>query len=183
MQCVQHGSPAADFINRGFPAYAPSASLNHTRLFAIDLKKKEKVRIIDGLGEQASGVALVLDENGNARKAYTGHWWAAGDLYEIDLAGPTRNAVTTADNSPGVAVDGAGTAYVADHIADTLYKVDLKSRSRREAVKSTKGAFSPFGIALDSDNGVLYVSTYEGQLWRFSLSILQSPELIEIETA
>ncbi|GAA5614706.1 hypothetical protein Spla01_05909 [Streptomyces platensis] len=56
------------------------------------------------------------------------------------------------------------------------------SGERREAVKSAKGAFSPFGIALDSDNGVIYVSTYEGQLWRFSLSVLQSPELIEIVT-
>ncbi|MEV5880223.1 hypothetical protein AB0L75_39715 [Streptomyces sp. NPDC052101] len=153
------------------------------QLFAVDLKKKEKEMIIDGLGLQASGVALVLDEDGKARKAYTGHWWTTGDMYEIDLDNRTKRSVTKADNSPDMAVDGAGTAYVPEHLADILYKVDLQSGERRAAVKSTKGEFSPFGVALDNDNGVIYVSTYEGQLWRFSLSVLQSPELIEIMTS
>ncbi|MEW2579651.1 Vgb family protein [Streptomyces syringium] len=169
-------------LDRNGKAYITDAGT--AELFEVDLKKKEKKSIIGELGEQVSGVALVLDENGKAQKAYTGHWWAAGDLFEIDLtaATPTKQPVTKADYSPDVAVDGAGTAYVCDHSADILYKVDLKSRKRREAVKSAAGAFSPFGIALDTDNGVAYVCTYEGQLWRFSLSTLQSPELIEIVT-
>jgi hypothetical protein len=50
------------------------------------------------------------------------------------------------------------------------------------AVKSKSGAFSALGVALDSDNGVVYVSTWEGQLWRFSLRVLQSPELVEVTT-
>ncbi|MEU2512661.1 Vgb family protein [Streptomyces syringium] len=169
-------------LDRNGKAYITDVA--NAELLEVDLKKKEKKSIISGLGDQASGVALVLDENGKARKAYTGHWWAAGDLFEIDLAGssPTKQPVTKADYSPGLAVDGTGTAYVCDHSADILYTVDLEGRKRREAVKPSAGAFSPFGIALDTDNGVAYVCTYEGQLWRFSLSVLQSPELIEIVT-
>ncbi|MFJ9620097.1 Vgb family protein [Streptomyces noursei] len=168
-------------LDRNGKAYITDS--DRGQLLAVDLKKKEKKIITDGLGLQASGVGLVLDEDGNASKAYTGHWWKTGELWEIDLGNnPTKRPVANADNSPHMVVDDAGTAYVPEHLADILYKVDPDSGERRAAVKSAKGAFSPFGVALDSDNGVIYVSTYEGQLWRFSLSVLQSPELIEIVT-
>jgi Tfp pilus tip-associated adhesin PilY1 len=66
-------------------------------------------------------------------------------------------ADSSARRSGGLALDGAGAAYVG-------------------------GNFSPLGVTLDSVHEVVYVSTCEGQLWRFSLRVLQSPEPIEIRT-
>ncbi|CAM5684158.1 hypothetical protein SFUMM280S_04784 [Streptomyces fumanus] len=42
-------------------------------------------------------------------------------------------------------------------------------------VVKSSGAFSPLGVALDSVHRVVYVSTHEGQLWRFSLRVLEEP--------
>jgi sugar lactone lactonase YvrE len=136
--------------------------------------------IIDGLGSSTSGVAL--DGKG---KAYTGHWNHDGPLWEVDLDKREKRAVTltpSAVRSGDIALDGKGTAYVSDHWRDRLYKVRLDSGHQTEAVKPRSGSFSPLGVALDSDNGVVYVSTWEGQLWRFSLRVLQSPELVEVTT-
>ncbi|WP_147267385.1 YncE family protein [Streptomyces sp. SDr-06] len=150
------------------------------KLFAVDLGKKDtKKLIVDGLGPSTSGATL--DGNG---KAYTGNWNHVGNLWEVDLLAdrPTKRAVTALSRQSGdIALDGAGTAYISDHWGDVLYKVDLASGAQRVAVKAT-GSFSALGVALDLDNGVLYVSTWEGQLWRFALRVLQSPELIEITT-
>ncbi|MWA16049.1 YncE family protein [Streptomyces sp. BA2] len=150
------------------------------KLFAVDVEKKDaKKLIVDQLGSSTSGAAL--DGNG---KAYTGNWNHVGNLWEVDLRAdpPSKRSVATLSRqSCDVALDGAGTAYVSDHWGDVLYKVDLATGAQHVAVKAT-GSFSALGLALDSSNGVLYVSTWEGQLWRFSLRVLQTPELIEITT-
>jgi sugar lactone lactonase YvrE len=150
------------------------------KLFAVDVEKKDaKKLVVDNLGSSTSGAAL--DGNG---KAYTGNWNHVGDLWEVDLLAdpPTKRSVATLSRQSGdIALDGAGTAYVSDHWGDVLYKVDLATGAQHVAVKAT-GSFSALGVALDSSNGVLYVSTWEGQLWRFSLRVLRSPELIEITT-
>ncbi|MFE1772425.1 hypothetical protein [Streptomyces sp. NPDC059008] len=76
------------------------------QLFEVDLAKKQKRMIVDGLGASASGVAL----DGNGR-AYTGHWNDAGDLYEVDLAKRTKRVVVPLSHaSCDIALDGAGKA-------------------------------------------------------------------------
>lgn len=151
------------------------------QLIEVSLAEGNKTQVIaDGLGLTTSGVAL--DGKG---KAYTGHWYADGPLWEIDLASRNKRTVTPASfpwYSCDIALDGAGTIFASDHARDCLYKVRLDTGGQTVAVKPKSGAFSPLGIALDSDNGVVYVSTWEGQLWRFSLRVLQSPELIEVTT-
>ncbi|MFE6365895.1 hypothetical protein ACFVP3_38760 [Streptomyces sp. NPDC057806] len=150
------------------------------KLFAVDVEKKDaKKLIVDQLGPSTSGAAL--DGNG---KAYTGNWNHVGNLWEVDLLAdpPSKRSVATLTRQSGdIALDGAGTAYISDHWGDVLYKVDLTTGAQHVAVKAT-GNFSALGVALDSRNGVLYVSTWEGQLWRFPLRVLQTPELIEITT-
>ncbi|MFV0132385.1 hypothetical protein ACLGIH_03835 [Streptomyces sp. HMX87] len=153
------------------------------KLFEVDLQKKEEEpkKLAEDLGTTTSAVAL--DGKG---KAYTGNQDETGSLREIDLTAtpsvkPRLVAKSSTRRSGGIALDGAGAAYVGDHWTDVLYRVDLASGKEREAVKAS-GHFSPRGVALDGVNGVVYVSTWEGQLWRFSLRVLQSPELIEITT-
>ncbi|MGW0734514.1 hypothetical protein [Streptomyces sp. NPDC002851] len=148
------------------------------KLFAVDLERKDQKELIaDGLGQSTTGVAL--DGKG---KAYTGHW-NRGDLWEVNLPPDAPGKRQVAEDSGayfGIALDGR-TAYAGEHLDDCLYKVDLGTGKRSIAVRKTGGNFSPLGLALDSDNAVLYVTTYEGgQLWRFSLGVLRSPELIEI---
>lgn len=151
------------------------------QLIEVRLEEENRTQVItDGLGSSTSGVAL--DGKG---KAYTGHWDADGPLWEVDLTNRQTRPVTPTSfpwHSCDIALDGEGTAYASDHARDCLYKVRLDSGDQTMAVKSRSGAFSALGVALDSDNGVVYVSTWEGQLWRFSLRVLQSPELVEVTT-
>jgi DNA-binding beta-propeller fold protein YncE len=153
------------------------------QLIEVRLEEEHGIRVIaEGLKPSTSGVAL--DGKG---KAYTGHWNDDGALWEVDLANRTSRPVPPAGtsfpwHSCGIALDGEGTAYASDHARDCLYKVRLDTGAQALAVKSRSGNFSALGVALDSDNGVVYVSTWEGQLWQFSLRVLQSAELIEVTT-
>ncbi|MFI8169862.1 hypothetical protein ACIGAN_26400 [Streptomyces sp. NPDC085931] len=153
------------------------------KLCEVDLHTKTQRTIIsEGLGSSTSAVAL--DGRG---KAYTGNRDAAGSMRQIDLRAdtpaPQTMPVISQWCSGGIALDmtGRGRAYVTDHVNDVLYTVDLATGKERESVKAT-GAFSPLGIALDDLHGLVYAGTWEGQLWRFPLRVLQSPELIEITT-
>ncbi|MGW1376967.1 hypothetical protein ACWD6P_22230 [Streptomyces sp. NPDC002446] len=146
------------------------------QLLEVDLAAKQKKMIIDGLGPSTSEVAL----DGNGR-AYTGHWNDAGALYEVDLAKRTKRVVATLSHvSCGIALDGVGKAYVSDHGSDRLHEVHLADGARREVVKPKSGAFSPLGVAVDSVNSMIYVCTWEGQLWRFSQRVVQSPGTVEV---
>ncbi|MEU9554338.1 hypothetical protein [Streptomyces fumanus] len=153
-------------------------------LYEVDVRSKDSQpkKLAEGLGNLTS--AVDLDGSG---KAYTGNLDETHSLREIDIeAGTSREprpvAPSSTQRSGGLALDGAGAAYVGDHLNDVLYRVDLASGREREVVVKAGGAFSPLGVALDSVHRVVYVSTHEGQLWRFSLRVLESPELIEIRT-
>ncbi|GHE54062.1 hypothetical protein GCM10018785_24410 [Streptomyces longispororuber] len=75
-----------------------------------------------------------------------------------------------------------------------LFQVDLRQQGEPQqladglgtpttaAVRTVSGAFAPHGVPLDGTTGTVYATTWEGQLWRFSLHALQSRELIEIKT-
>ncbi|WP_267244292.1 YncE family protein [Streptomyces sp. PR69] len=80
-----------------------------------------------------------------------------------------------------MALDGTGKAYVSDHYSDRMYEVHLSDGAQREVVKASSGAFSPLGVAWDSGSRMLYISTWEGQLWRISQRALQSPGMVEIK--
>ncbi|WP_282794949.1 YncE family protein [Streptomyces sp. CC224B] len=154
------------------------------KLYQVDLRttKTEPKKLADDLGTSTTAVAL--DGTG---KAYTGNRDQTGSMREVDLqADPPDNtrrvAPSSGFRSGGIAVDGTGTIYAGDHWVDTLYTIDLTTGRERVAVKTVSGAFSPLGITLDSADAALYVSTWEGQLWRFSLQVLRSPELLEITT-
>jgi sugar lactone lactonase YvrE len=152
------------------------------KLYEADLRQRDEQPklLVEGLGGSTSAVAL--DGKG---KAYTGNRDGIASLREVDLTATPRTvrsvAASSTRRSGGLVLDGAGGAYVGDHWVDLLYRVDLAGGKEREAVKAV-GQFSPLGVTLDSVNGVVYVSTYEGQLWGFSLRVLQSSELIEITT-
>ena len=152
------------------------------KLFEVDLQSTEAApRQLVELGTSTSAVAL----DGRARRtpATLTRRGACGKSTSRPLHPASRVGW------PGLPCGGAvasrwtaRAAYVADHWVDMLYRVDLASGKERDAVKARSGSFSPLGVTLDSAHGMVYVSTWEGQLWRFSLRVLQSPELIEITT-
>ncbi|MEU9102449.1 YncE family protein [Streptomyces sp. NPDC048361] len=151
-------------------------------LYEVDLRSHGQPKLIArDLGASTSAVAL--DGQG---KAYTGNRDSEGSMRQVDLrAEPPVTPQVLPGASPlrsgGIVLDGAGSAYVTDHWKDVLYTVDLATGREREAVRAA-GAFSPLGVALDRVHGLVYAGTWEGQLWRFPLRVLQGPELIEITT-
>ncbi|WP_280276829.1 hypothetical protein [Nocardia wallacei] len=137
------------------------------KLFAVDLETNEKKTLTEGIGH-AAGIAL----NGTG-KAYIGQKDGDRNLYEVDLDTGAKRLLTTLVNASTtrVELDGAGKAYVADHVQGGLYEVDLANGAKR-VVATGLGAAN--GLAVDSGNGHVYVSNQAGELWRLSQRALRT---------
>ncbi|WP_150241269.1 YncE family protein [Nocardiopsis quinghaiensis] len=135
------------------------------KLIEIDLNSEstEEQRTWDVLG--AAGVAL------NGGKAYIGQY-NSGGLYEVDLKaehGTPQRVATNLGHSVRVALDGTVNAYVSDPANGKLHEVvvaDGEAKGRQHVVADDLGRVC--GVALDRDNGCVYVSNREGKLLRIS---------------
>lgn len=144
------------------------ASWHDGHLTAVGLPGGEKTTIATGLGAGIAGVAL--DGRG---KAYVGRKDGGGILHEVDLSAGTHRAVTSLAGASTirVALDGAGRAYTIDHVNGRLYEITLADGAQR-VVASGLGTCE--GLALDTVNGWIYVSNFEGQLWQINQRAAQA---------
>jgi hypothetical protein len=136
--------------------YAASGTLIE---FDLNSEPAKKTNTWGGV-PYAAGVAL------NGGKAYIGQY-AAGKLYELDLKreGATPQVVATnLGTSVRVALDGAVNAYVSDS-GGKLHEVvvaDGEAKGRWRVVAD--GIGTVYGVALDRDKGLIYVSNQQGKL-------------------
>ncbi|MGW8380611.1 hypothetical protein [Streptomyces sp. ODS28] len=152
---------------------------DHQKLIAVDPANGEQTPVAEDLGAGPSGVAM--DGDGTA---YVGHRDGTGPLWRIDLRqGAKTEVATVSRTSPRIALDGAGRAYVSDHLGDRLHEVHLADGAQRVAATGGGGvSFSPVGLALDRTGGWLYVATWEGQLWRISQRAVRGPGAVNVKT-
>ncbi|KPC66920.1 YncE family protein [Streptomyces chattanoogensis] len=162
-------------VAKGMYAYGVALDLSDKKAYVTDVYNGQLVKI-DLASEpaakqrtwdvtRAAGVAL------NGGKAYVGQYDSNG-LYEVDLKaeGGTPKAVATKlGYSVRVALDGAANAYVSDSSSGKLHEVvvaDGEAKGLQRVVADGLGTVC--GLALDRDNGWIYVSNREGKLLRIS---------------
>ena len=135
------------------------------KLIEFDLNSKPAAKKRTWDVPRAAGVAL------NGGKAYIGQYDRDG-LYEVDLTadgGTPQVVATKLGYSMRVALDGAVNAYVSDWSGHQLHEVvvaDGEAKGRQRVVADGLGQVC--GVALDRDNGLIYVSNREGKLLRIS---------------
>ncbi|MFI6574816.1 YncE family protein [Nocardiopsis sp. NPDC050513] len=139
--------------------------VEHGKLIEFDLNIQPAERRRTWDVPRAAGVAL------NGGKAYVGQY-DLGGLYEVDLrsdGGAPQVVATNLGRSVRLALDGATHAYVSDSGGGRLHEVvaaDGEARGLRRVVADGLGTVA--GVALDRDNGLIYVSNRQGTLSRIS---------------
>jgi DNA-binding beta-propeller fold protein YncE len=131
------------------------------KLIEFDLSGESAVEQRTWQVPRAAGVVL------DGGRAYVGQY-DLGGIYEIDLAvdgGAPQALATNLGHSVRVALDGAAHAYVSDSAGNRLHEVvvaDGEAKGRQRVVADGLGTVC--GVALDRDNGRIYVSNRQGRL-------------------
>lgn len=162
-------------VAEGMAAYGVALDLPGNKAYVTDVEKGKLIEFdlnrVPAAKQRtwdvprAAGVAL------KGGKAYIGQYDKSG-LYEVDLTADGGTPQTVATNlgySVRVALDGAVNAYVSDSSGSRLHEVAVaggEAKGLQRVVADGLGTVC--GVALDRDNGWIYVSNRQGKLLRLS---------------